>query len=83
MKIVRIELIEEHTVILEQGTDYEPDDLIPDKHFPGIRLLPSDHLQKLAEQHGFDKWTFGGHPAPHDEIDGAKGIQAKFAKVRD
>lgn len=60
MKTEQIRKIEVHTIMLQEGIDYQPEDLVPDKIFPGTRMLPSEKLLKIAKEHFFDRCSWSG-----------------------
>jgi hypothetical protein len=81
MKTLKVERYEEHTLILEQGVDYEKKELMPDR-FSGGKLfhLSADRLTEIAKDKGFDKWTFSGLEEAQRENEFKTGIIVRFAK---
>lgn len=60
MKTEQIKRIEVHTVMLQEGTEYQSEDLVPDRIFPGARMLPDEKLQQIAKEHLFDRCCWSG-----------------------
>lgn len=81
MKTLKIERYEEHTLILEEGTDYDKDDLVPDG-FANNKLfgLSADKLTQIAKDNGFDKWTWTGFAKEQEDNEHKAGVKVKFAK---
>lgn len=65
MKTEQIRRIEIHTVMLQEGTDYQPEDLVPDGIIPGVKVLPSQKLQQIAKEHLFDRCSWSGSIFPY------------------
>lgn len=60
MKTENITRVEVHTVMLEEGIDYQPEDLVRDLMIPGARMLPSEKLMQIAREHLFDRCSWTG-----------------------
>lgn len=79
MKTEQIKRIEVHTVMLQEGTDYQSEDLVPDRIFPGVRMLPNEKLQQIAQEHLFDRCSWRGEIFP--DIPNQHSFRAQFERT--
>lgn len=79
MKTEQIRKLEVHTVMLQEGIDYQPEDLVPDGIFPGTKMLPSEKLQQIAKEHFFDRCSWSGSIFP-DSIN-KREIRVQFERT--